>query len=113
MDIIETPPYEEMQKYYTKTYSLGYLNTDITTKFALISLIDYLTMKLKEKKPDITHYKVIKAIIKDELPEDFIKGLAVVCSDFAYGCNNFPTFGIETKQIPNKIKGILQSYLPF
>ena len=113
MDIIQTPPYTRMQEIYSELFSLGNLNTDINTKFALISLVCYLTARLKDKKPDVTHYQIIRKIIGDELPEDFIKGLAVVCSDFAYGCKEFPIFGIEPKQIPNKIKEILLTWIPF
>lgn len=113
MDIIRTPPYTRMQEIYSDLFSLGNLNTDINTKFALISLVCYLTARLKEKKPDVTHYQIIRKIIGDELPEDFIKGLAVVCSDFAYGCKEFPVFGIEPKQIPGKIKEILSTWIPF
>lgn len=112
MDIIKTPPYEEMQRLYGQYFTTGYLNTDINTKFALISLVCYLTEKLKEKKPDVTHYQVIRKLA-DGIPEDQIKGLAVVCSDFAYGCKQFPTFGIEDKKIPAKVKEILSCWLPF
>ena len=112
MDIITTPPYEKMQEIYQKYFSLGYLNTDISTKFALISLTCYIVNKLKKKKPDVTYYQVLRKI-DSNLPEDFIKGLSVVCSDFAYGCEVFPTFDIEDKQMVAKIKEILNSYIPF
>lgn len=112
MDIIKTPPYEEMQRMYGQYFTTGYLSTDINTKFALISLVCYLTEKLKEKKPDVTHYQVIRKLA-DSIPEDQIKGLAVVCSDFAYGCKQFPTFGIEDKKIPAKVKEILSCWMPF
>ena len=49
----------------------------------------------------------------DNLPEDYIKGLSVVVSDFSNGCKEFPTFGLEDKKIPSKIKEILTMYLPF
>lgn len=110
-DIVKTTPYNEMKQLYANTFSLGYLNTDINTKFALISLLGYLVFKLKKKKPDVTPYQIIKKII--DLPEDFIKGLSVVTEDFSYGCTNFPTFGIEDKKIPLKIKEILNMYMPF
>ena len=58
MDIITTPSYEEMQQLYSRYYSLG-----------------YLCYKLRQKKPDVTPYRIIKKIIGDNLPEDFIKGL--------------------------------------
>ena len=113
MDVIETPPYKEMQRLYNRYYSLGYLNTDINTKFALISLIGYLVFKLKQKKPDITSYQIIRKIVGYDLPEDFIKGVAVVVDDFSYSCKEFPTFGIEDKKIPSKIKEIFSTYVPF
>lgn len=112
MDIIRTPPYEEMQRIYNQYFSLGHFNADINTKFALIALVCHLVERLKEKKPDVTHYQVIRKLAGD-IPEDYIKGLAVICSDFAYGCKQFPTFGIEDKKIPAKIKEILSCWLPF
>lgn len=113
MDIINTPPYAEMQEIYDKNFSLGHLNTDINSKFALISLICHLTRKLKEKRPDVTFYQVVYKLASDLIPEDNIKGLSVVCSDFSYGCNEFPTFGIEDKNIPSKIREILHNWTPF
>lgn len=104
--------FKEMKEDY-KIYSLGYLNTDINNKFALISLIDYLVMRLKEKKPDVTYYQVIYKIAGASYPEDFIKALAIVCEDFAYGCKEFPTFGIAPKEVPKKIKEMLDTYIPF
>ena len=106
MDIINTPPYEEMQRIYSR-----YRNP--LRKQKEQSLIGYLTDKLKSKRPDVTHYQVIRKIVGNNLEEDFIKGLAVVCSDFSYGCKDFPTFGIEDKKIPNKIKDIIFNILPF
>lgn len=117
MDIITTPPYEEMQRTYEQYFSLRYLGKDINNKFALISLTCYITNKLKEKKPDVTHWTVLYRINQSAggpiMDEDFLKGLAVVCSDFAYGCTEFPTFGIEDKKIPDKIRELLRSCTPF
>lgn len=113
MDISSSPPYEDMQRIYNQWFSLGYLNVDINNKFALISLIGYITYKLKLKKPDITSYRVIRQIIKDDLSEDYIKRLSIIVDDFSYGCKEFPTFGIEDKKIPIKIKELLNSYMPF
>lgn len=114
MDIITTPPYEEMQMIYQKYFSLANLGTDINKKFALISLVCYLTNKLKKKKPDWTHWNTLAKINEGcNLPEDFIKGLAIICSDFGYNCIDYPTFGIEDKKIPSKIKELLSEWLPF
>ena len=105
--------YSELEDIYKKHFSLGYINTDINTRFALISLICYITKKLKSKHPDITYYQVIYKLAEGNIPEDNIKGLAILCEDFAYGCTEFPTFGIDDKKIPGKIKEILKSWLPF
>lgn len=104
--------YEEMVQNYNM-YSLGYMGTDINSKFAVISLVGYLTFVLRKKKPDVTCYQVIKKIVGEGLPEDIIKGLSIVCSDFAYGCEQFPTFGLSDKDIPKKVREILLNSLPF
>lgn len=105
--------YKELSDFYQKHFSLGYLNTDFNTKAALIALICYLTRKLKEKKPDITHYQIIKKFTPPDFDEEFIKGLAITCDDRSYGVTEFPTFGLTMKEIPAKIKEILNSYIPF
>lgn len=109
---VTTPPMEEMRKIHSDLFSLGFLGNDIKNKFALISLICYLVHQFKLKKPGITYYQVIKKI-DESLPEDFVKSLAIICEDFGYGCHEFITFGISPKDIPNKIREILQNKLPF
>lgn len=109
----ESASYSNMRRLYKEYFSLGYLNTDINTKFALISLICYITEKLKKKKPDVTYYQVIYKLASNLVSEESIKGLAIMCEDFSYGCTQFPTFGIEDKDIPKKIREILHNWLPF
>ena len=113
MDIITTPPYERMQEIYRANFSLSFLGNDISNKFALISLTCYITNKIKKTKPDWTHWSTLYEINKGTVPEDLLKGLAIICSDFGYGCDTFPTFGIEDKKIPAKIKELLEGYTPF
>lgn len=113
MEIRKELPYEEMQSIYNRYFSLGYLGTDINNKFALISLVCYITNKLKKKHPDWTHWRTLSEISKGYLPEDLLKGLAIICNDLSYGCTSFPTFGIADKDIPAKIKELLDKCLPF
>lgn len=104
----------DLREIYRRYFSLYYLGPEIDKKFAVISLICYLTETLKKKKPLITYEQVIKTICKDfRLSIDSIKGLAILCEDFAYGCTKFPTFGIEDKKIPAKIRELLEVQLPF
>ena len=114
--------FDELRKFYSEHFSTGYLNitpdkgfSSFERKLILISLICYITYKGKLKNPDVTHYQTIVKLSKNLcLPDDFIKGLAIVCEDFAYGNNgNFPTFGLEGKKILEKIVSILKTYLPF
>ena len=58
-DILNGLSYKEMEDVYTKNFSLGYLEKNIQTKFALIGLICYLTYKAKLKQPGITHWQII------------------------------------------------------
>lgn len=105
--------YKSLRNLYSEYFSLGHLNTDINSKFALISLICYITNKLKSKNPDVTYYQVIYKLASTLIREETIKGLSIMCEDFSYGCTEFPTFGIKDKDIPAKIKEILSNWTPF
>lgn len=114
--------FEELRKFYSEHYSLGYLNlseenghSSFERKLILISLICYLVDKNKAKNPDLTYYSLIYKLSKNlGLPDEFIKGLAIVCEDFAYGNQgNFPTFGLEGKKILEEIISVLKTYTPF
>ena len=113
--------YEELRRFYSENYSLGYLNIPSTKehnsferKLILISLICYVVEKNKAKNPDFTYYSFLyKLNTTLNLPENFIKGLAIVCEDFAYQEHNFPTFGLEGKKILEEIILILKTYVPF
>lgn len=104
----------ELRTMYARHFSLGYIGSDINKKFAVVALIGYITMKIQKKRSETTHKQVIDRLTADmNLPEEFKTGLAIVCEDFAYGCKEFPTFGLKDKEMPAKIKEILKEYLPF
>lgn len=109
--------YEEMKKLYNCYFSLGNLNTDIGNKFALISLICYLTKMARNKKPDATCWQAIIKITDNNsssYDEQFLKALSIVCEDYMTHSNEFLTFNLEsTKEKIDKIKNILGTYLPF
>lgn len=109
--------YEERKEIYSRYFSLGYLNTDIGSKFALISLICYLTHKLQLKKPEVNCYKVIMKIIDKEAHNydlDFVTNLSIICDDFMKNTSEFLTFDIKSgKEMAKKIKEILSTYVPF
>ena len=113
--------FNELRRFYSENFSTGYLNlsekdghTPFERKLILISLICYIVEKNKSKNPDLTHYALLyKLNSKLELPDNFIKGLAIVCEDFSYHCHEFPTFGLEGKKILDEIINILKNYVPF
>lgn len=111
--------FNELRRIYSECFSLGYINPNnerslIENKFVLISLICYITYKAKDKDPDATHYSIIRKLSKGiDIPDEFIRGLAVVCEDFAYNCTKFPTFGLKGQDIIKECRGILKSYMPF
>ena len=106
--------YKELEQIYSRYFSLGYINVDINTKFALISLICWVYFHLKEKNPDVTYYQIVyKRSQGLGLEDDFIKGLSIVCENFGYGCKTFPTFNIEQKDMVKTIRNILAKFMPF
>jgi len=111
--------FNELRNFYKQNYSLGYINSghnrsSIEERFILISLISYITYKSKLKNPDTTYYEIITKLSKNlGLPDEFIKGLAIVCEDFSYNCVDYPTFGLKGQDIIKEVISILKSYLPF
>ena len=113
-NVLNGMSYIQMQRCYNENFSIGHINGKIQDKFALIGLICYLTYKAKQKSPGITHWHIIKKIsVGMDLPERFLMGLAIMCEDFSYGCTDFPTFGVDQKDIIKTVKNILDNYRPF
>ena len=111
--------YNDLRRLYSENFSLGYINADgkrssIENRFVLISLINYVYYKTKLKHPDVTHYEIIMKLSKNlGLPDEFLKGLSIVCEDFSYGCSEFPNFGLKGKEILQEIIAIFKCYMPF
>ena len=112
--------FNDLRDFYKDHFTLGYLNgghghSSIESRFILISLINHVYSKAKLKNPDLTRWELIMKLGQNKgLPEEFCKGLAIVCEDFAYGNQgNFPTFGLEGKKILEEIISVLKTYTPF
>ena len=111
--------FKELKKLYTDNFSLGYLNipeanghSSFERKLILISLMCYVVEKNKPKNPDLTAYALLYKL-NTNLPDDFLKGLAIICEDFSYQCHDFPTFGLKGQDILKEIRQILNTYVPF
>ena len=112
------PTYEDLKGVYREFFSMTYA-CSLEDKFALIGLICYLTNKLRAKHPDITCWEVIAKIAFKEgnYTDEYVqslRGLSIICEDFMFGVTKFPTFGFKTdKEILNKIKEVLNNWVPF
>jgi hypothetical protein len=118
-DLMESwqPTYTELKEYYEKYFSLGGLCTDIGNKFALVSLICFLTSQARKKSPDANCYQVIMKVIdkkEHKYNMDFIKGLSIICDDLMLNTSEFLTFDMKSsKEMVNKILEILNTWVPF
>lgn len=111
------PSYRDLAGVYSYYFSLSHLNTDIGSKFALISLICHLTSNIRKRKPEVTCLQVINKILekgKVTYDEQFIQGLSIICEDFMRNTTEYLTFELKTqKAMVSKILEILSSWLPF
>lgn len=114
--ILHNPSYKELQDTYLRYFSLGGITGEIDNKFALISLICFLTHQAKQKNPDASCYQVIKKVTegRNSLPEDYIIGLSIICEDFLKGSSEFNKCGCKSvKEMIEQINNILDHWLPF
>lgn len=116
MNELEKVSFEELCRLYNKYFSLGYLGADGNEKLACISLVCVITKTIQEKGKNVNCYDILLNICKDY--SDFqkntvLKALGAVCQDFLYGCKVFPDFGLEPKQMPKKVRELLENRLPF
>ena len=116
MNSLENISFDKLSKIYTKYFTLGYLNSNLSDKLACIALTCYLTNELKKKGKNVTCYDVLLKVGKDfpDLEKNtFLKSLAAICEDYMYGCAVFPDFGIPVKEMPKQLKILLDKYCPF
>ena len=101
---------------YQKFFSLPFLNSNLGDKLAVIALTCYLTNEIRKKNPETTCYDILLKVGKDfgEVDKNtFLKSLGAICQDFMYGVKDFPDFGVELKKMPQQLKKLLDSYVPF
>lgn len=113
-ELLKRPEYTKLSQLYRDYFSLGSLGENINLKFALISLLGYIVNSIKKKKPGTTYYEVTaKLAEKTGLDEDEIQAIAIITEDFSYGCTDFPTFGVQPKDMPSKIRELMGKFMPF
>jgi hypothetical protein len=112
--------YEDKVGFYIRNFSTGrFYSEKLSNKLALISLICLVTKKLREKDGNLTVKNVIEKVLQRPLIstqsfDSFLIGLAIICEDFLYGVTEIDNFGFtDSKQIINKIKELLNEWVPF
>jgi len=103
---------------YNHVFTLGQFSQNIEDKFTLISLMAFLTKKMRERDPDITPLTILMKLTDQEADDSgfyqFLEALSIVVEDLSYGCIKFNLYGCKTSQeIINKIKELLNTWLPF
>ena len=117
---IQSLSFEDKTKLYTKCFSFGYLSSpELNSKLVLISLVALSSSKLKENNPNLTTLDfLIKLSGIDPNKKNhyyyFLENLALISDDLSYMVTKFDPCGYkDSKEIINKIKELLQSWLPF
>ena len=116
MNSLESISFEKLCKVYTKYFTLGYLNANMSDKLACIALTCYITNEVRKKNKKITCYDILIKVAGDagEVEKNtFLKSLGAICEDYMYGCEVFPDFGIPAKEMPKQLKILLDKYCPF
>jgi len=110
--------YEERRNLYINSFSLGSIGKSINDKLILISLLSLTYIKMKAKKSDVTVLDILKSITK-QTPDDssfyqMLESLSIIVEDYCYACSEADACGLNSSQeIINKIKEILNSWVPF
>lgn len=116
---IDNLDYTDKKEVYQKSFSIGNINSqDMNDKLVLISLVSLSYQKMKEKDPSITPLKILMKITgqaKDNSSfYQFLESLSIIVEDFSYGVKKIDSCGLQTSQeIFNKIKEILNTWMPF
>lgn len=119
MDMMEAwkPTLTDLRSTYNKYFTLAYLNVSPENKFALISLICFLTKQARIKNPDATVEQVIQKIKGNDQDnsQELLDAITIICEDYLKDKDaKFPIFGAKSAaEIVDKIKEILMSEMPF
>lgn len=111
--------YEDKLFVFSRTFSLGNLMTkNFDDKLVLLSLIAFVTKKMREKDSTITPIKILLSITKTTNDGthfyQFLESLAILSEDFSYECEKISSCGLNSSQeIINKIKELINSWIPF
>lgn len=106
----------DLRSIYNKYFSLACLNVPPDVKFALISLICFLTKQARKTNANATVEQVLKKILPEnhQVSKGLLNALVCICDDYLLTNDDFNTFGAKSaKEIVLKIREILDKEMPF
>lgn len=118
MDMMEAwePTLTDLRSTYNRYFSLACLNVSPDNKFALISLICFLTKQARKNNPNVSVDQVIRKITNGKAMNSngLLRALTCICEDYLKTEGEFPIFGAKSsKEIVDKVIEILNTEMPF
>lgn len=110
---------EDKKQLYDRIFSIGNFNTKkLNDRLVLISLVSLAYNKLKQKDSTLTVLSFLLKVSgtnKDNSAfYQMLENLSILIEDFSYDCTEIDSCGLKTSQeIVNKIKEILNTWIPF
>ena len=117
--LLNNVDYIDKKAIYTSVFTFGELDSkNVNDKLILISLLSLVYIKSKEKNPTITPIEILCKILGKQKDDGdfyrFLEALSIIVEDFAHGCTTADNCGLKTTvEIINKIKEILNTWMPF
>lgn len=116
---LEKLEYIDKLNAYQRVFSIGsFASDDMNEKLVLLSLVALVTQKMREKDSQETPLKILMKItgqVQDNsVFYQFLEALSIIVEDLMYGTKKIDSCGLTTSQeIINRIKEILNTWLPF
>lgn len=110
--------YKEKLLLFKRCFGISNFGPDLNDTLILISLVALVTSKMRDKDPEVTPLKVLIKITnvydRTSAVYQMLENLSILVEDLTYNQIKIDNCGLKTSQeIINKIKTILDQWLPF
>lgn len=110
--------YKEKLLLFKKCFGISNFGPDLNDTLILISLVALVTSKMRDKDPEVTPLRVLIKITniydRTSAVYQMLENLSILVEDLTYNQIKIDNCGLKTSQeIINKIKTILDQWLPF
>lgn len=110
--------YKEKLLLFKRCFGISNFGPDLNDTLILISLVALVTSKMRDKDPEVTPLRVLIKITniydRTSAVYQMLENLSILVEDLTYNQIKIDNCGLKTSQeIINKIKTILDQWLPF